>query len=121
MLEGCVAVVVAGKDAQPLEVNRLGVPDVFGEMALLTGEPRGATVRALTNTMVLEITKEGITPLFDRQPEVMRQLAEIMVLRKLASEKLVDRAIIEERKAELSARICRAITSLFGGRVANAS
>jgi len=121
VLEGCVAVFVPGKDAQPVEVARLGVPDVFGEMALLTGEPRGATVRALTNTVVLEITKEDIMPLFDRQPEVMRQLAEIMALRKLASEKLVDRAVIEERKAELSARIFRAITSLFRGRVANAS
>jgi len=121
VVEGCVAVFVPGKDGQPVEVARLGVPDVFGEMALLTGEPRGATVRALTNTVVLEITKEDIMPLFDRQPEVMRQLAEIMALRKLASEKLVDRAVIEKRKAELSARIFRAITSFFGGRVGSAS
>ena len=116
VVEGCVAVFVPGKDGQPVEVARLGVPDVFGEMALLTGEPRGATVRALTNTVVLEITKEDIMPLFDRQPEVMRQLAEIMALRKLASEKLVDRAVIEKRLSCL--RIFRAITSFSGGESA---
>jgi branched-chain amino acid transport system substrate-binding protein len=71
MLEGCVNVVLPGRDGQPLEVARLGVPDVFGEMALLTGEARGATVRALTRTVVLEITKGDITPLFEQQPGVM--------------------------------------------------
>src|SRR5262249_25684075 len=60
ILEGCVGVSVNDKSGAALEVARLGVPEVFGEMALLTGEARTATVRALTRTVVLEITKEDI-------------------------------------------------------------
>jgi branched-chain amino acid transport system substrate-binding protein len=120
MLEGCVSVVIPGKDGQPLEVTRLGVPDVFGEMALLTGEPRSATVRALTRTVVLEITKDDITPLFEQQPEVMRQLAEIMARRKTAEEQALDKASREQKKAQLSERFFKAISEFFGRRVANA-
>jgi branched-chain amino acid transport system substrate-binding protein len=120
MMEGCVSVVIPGRDGQPLEVARLGVPEVFGEMALLTGEPRGATVRALTKTAVLEITKEDITPLFHQQPEVMRQLAEIMALRRTATEQLLDRSAMEEKKAQLAARFFKAISDFFGRRIASA-
>jgi CRP-like cAMP-binding protein len=120
MLEGCVNVVIPGKDGKPLELARLGVPEFFGEMAMLTGEPRGATVRALTKTVVLEITKADITPLFEQQPEVMRQLADIMALRKTSTEQMLDKAAMEEKKAQLSERIFKAISSFFGRRVASA-
>jgi branched-chain amino acid transport system substrate-binding protein len=85
ILEGCVGVEVAQEGAAAVEVARMGVPEVFGEMALLTGEPRRATVRALTRSELLEITKADITPLLESHPEAMRQLADIMAQRKLAS------------------------------------
>ena len=120
VVEGCVAVFVPGKDGQPVEVARLGVPDVFGEMALLTGEPRGATVRAPTNTVVLEITKEDIMPLFDRQPEVMRSSPRSWPCANWRRKNSWTGP--SSRSARLSClRIFRAITSLFGGRVGSAS
>jgi CRP-like cAMP-binding protein len=77
-------------------------------------------VQALTKTVVLEITKEDITPLFEQQPEVMRQLAEIMALRKTSTEQMLDRTAMKEKKAQLSERIFKAISGFFGRRVASA-
>ena len=47
----------------PLSIAVLAAGDVFGEMSLMTGAARTATVSALTNLRVLEITKAPIEAL----------------------------------------------------------
>jgi small-conductance mechanosensitive channel len=64
--DGVVAVRV-GED----EVARLGAGDFFGEMALLTGENRAADVIALTDVVVIEITKEAFQPVLQQHPELV--------------------------------------------------
>lgn len=44
--------------------------DFFGEMAVLTGEPRRASVVALRNTELLELSREHLLEIFSRHPEV---------------------------------------------------
>lgn len=41
-------------------LRAMSAGEVFGEMALLTGEPRGATVRALSETHTLVVTRETL-------------------------------------------------------------
>jgi len=43
-----------------MELARLGRGDMFGEMALLSNEPRSASARALTTTSVLALSQETI-------------------------------------------------------------
>ncbi len=50
-------------DGKTKEVARLGAGDFFGEMALLTGEDRTATVIALVDTYLFELTQADIAPL----------------------------------------------------------
>lgn len=57
----------------------------FGEMSLLTGEPRSATVRALTECTTLELTKEAVAPVLEAQPEVAESLARIVSDRRAAN------------------------------------
>ncbi len=45
---GTVAVLLSAGGKSPTEVTRLGPGQFFGEMALVTGEKRQATVRAVT-------------------------------------------------------------------------
>ena len=52
--------------------------DVFGEMSLLTGQPRSATVSAVTDAVVYQIRKEVLDPVLQRRPEVIDGLATIM-------------------------------------------
>jgi small-conductance mechanosensitive channel len=67
-----------------ITINRLTAGDLFGEMSLLTGEPRSASVIALTDTVLYELDKDDIAPLLDRRPELGTALADLMLARQRA-------------------------------------
>jgi hypothetical protein len=56
----------------------LGPGGFFGEMALLTGESRAATVTTITETDVLEITKEQFEEVFNASPSMARSILETL-------------------------------------------
>jgi small-conductance mechanosensitive channel/CRP-like cAMP-binding protein len=86
-------VVVAGmleasrKDAHGTAqtIGRLHPGEVFGEMSLLTGAPRSATVVAASPAMLVEISKDHLEPIFRSHPGVITQLAEIEAARLLSN------------------------------------
>lgn len=57
------------------EIARLGEGDVFGEMALLTGENRAADVVALSDVVVIEITKDALQPVLRDHPELAASIS----------------------------------------------
>jgi len=59
----------------------LGPGDVVGELSLIDGQPRSATVVARTDLQVLEIDSRDLKALLDRAPHVMRKLLESLALR----------------------------------------
>jgi len=59
-------------------MDRLVPGDVFGEMSLLTGQPRSATIRAVIDAIAYEIRKEDIDPVLRRRPELAAALASLM-------------------------------------------
>jgi small-conductance mechanosensitive channel len=63
---------------QPRIINKLRVNDFFGEMSLLTGQPRSATVAAEEETEVLEIRKSALKPIFESNPTLMDAIGEII-------------------------------------------
>ena len=60
-------------DGSPKREIPLGA--YFGEMSLLTGNPRTASVRATTNCAVFEINKAAIKPLFKKEPGIISKIA----------------------------------------------
>jgi len=79
---GSVAVAVGnGRDAER-QVAVLGVGSLFGEMSLLTGEPRSATVRAREDTRLVGIGSDTLRVALERAPELAVCLAEVATLRK---------------------------------------
>jgi CRP-like cAMP-binding protein len=54
------------------------VNDFFGEMSLLTGEPRSASVVADEEAEVLQIRKSAIKPIFEANPELLKAVSEIV-------------------------------------------
>ncbi len=55
--------------------------DFTGEMALMTGEPRTASVRAITDVEVIEMDREGFTQLFKEHPDAAAGIGDIIALR----------------------------------------
>lgn len=53
----------------------------FGEMSLLTGAPRSATVRSLSETWLVEVTKEQFAPLLIERPEIMEPISAMLAER----------------------------------------
>jgi transcriptional regulator with AAA-type ATPase domain len=68
-----------GGSKVPLAILKSG--EGFGEMALLTGEPRMASVEAIRTTNVIELTKELFGDIILSNPRVSRSFARVMAER----------------------------------------
>ena len=64
-----------------LRVATLQDGDYFGEMTLITGFPRTATVRTVTACTCISIERGQFSRLMDRDPELRRELSEVAVQR----------------------------------------
>jgi small-conductance mechanosensitive channel/CRP-like cAMP-binding protein len=64
------------------EIARLEAGGFFGEMSLLTGEPRTATVRAVTDCRLMEIDAEGFRRFVLAHPAVVEQVGAIVMERR---------------------------------------
>ena len=90
-------------------VNTLGEDDFFGEMSLLTGEKRTATVVAEEETEVLRIEKSALKPIFENNPEVVSTISEMIAERRQGLEEAVEAtaAVAEDKAAGMLSSIRR--------------
>jgi small-conductance mechanosensitive channel/CRP-like cAMP-binding protein len=84
--QGSFDVLIQEGGEAPEITSTMGPGKIFGELSLLTGSPRSASVRAATNGTVFEITKAEVEPLLNNRPELARELAEVLADRRLADE-----------------------------------
>jgi CRP/FNR family cyclic AMP-dependent transcriptional regulator len=73
VLEGEVAVLVGGRKRATL-----GAGNYFGEMSLLDGGPRSATVMTVTPVRTLAITSWAFLPLIDKSPSIAKKMLQEM-------------------------------------------
>lgn len=81
---GEVEVLAEGADAAPARMATLRTGDFFGEMSALTGQPRSATIRALTDVCCVEICKADLGAMFAADPSIMEKMSQIVVDRNAA-------------------------------------
>ena len=104
---GRVEVRVSERDRQRV-VNTLGEGAVFGEMALLTGEPRAASVVAVEETEVLEIGHGALRRLFETNPGLVEALSQKVARRRAGlAAKAEEASVGEEERAGLITSIRR--------------
>lgn len=78
--------VVVERNNLPTHVASLHNGDCFGEMSLLTGERRSATIMAHTDCEVVEIGKPVLAKSLKENPELLGKLSELLARRQLETE-----------------------------------
>ena len=76
--EGRLEALVRQADGTDQVVNIVKRGDVIGEISLLTGAPRSATVRAIEGAVVYEIGKRQYEPIIRARPQLVEELSAIM-------------------------------------------
>ena len=91
VIRGEAQVMVDGPDGR-LQVATLRDGDIFGEMGMLTGEARSATVVAVSSVECYRLDKKGFAQVLEKRPEIARDMT----------------AIVEARNAERSVLLAKA-------------
>jgi small-conductance mechanosensitive channel/CRP-like cAMP-binding protein len=105
---------LAGKD-RPLA--RLMAGQFFGEMALLTGETRSATVVAADDVDVFRLDKAGFQKILGGNPSIVVEISGILAQRRDAQNQaegdVTARLFLDEEPADLKQHLLKRIRSYF--------
>jgi predicted acylesterase/phospholipase RssA/CRP-like cAMP-binding protein len=99
-------------------VARLRRGEVVGEMSLVTGEARSATVVANVPTEVLELDQRSFTALLAEYPLILANLSRILSRRLARKNKLAD---AERRRGEAVALVIEPSTAHIAGAIVEAA
>jgi CRP-like cAMP-binding protein len=81
IVEGHLKVVSAGADGRDIALNVMGPGEVFGEVSLLDGGPRSATVAALDNCELVSIRREPFLRFLESSPKTSIELLRALSLK----------------------------------------
>ena len=98
--EANVRVTNAGGASSPVATLRAG--DVFGEMGMMTGQPRTATVQARTDVVCYRLDKAAFKATLERRPEIAEAISSRLAKRKLELEGVVVGLDAEALQTEVS-------------------
>jgi CRP-like cAMP-binding protein len=116
VLRGSVHVSVLRNGAN-IRLGSMRSGDCFGEMSLLTGERRSATIRADGDCELLEISKEIMAEVMRDSPQCLTQLSEILAKRKLEGEGILRDAaqpdVSANKEREYRASFLRRLRTVF--------
>jgi len=86
--EGEVEVFLTSASGKRKVLTTLSEGDFFGEMALLTGERRTASVEAILDVRVYSLSKHSFKEVLERKPEILDEISTVLSRRK---DQLVDK------------------------------
>ena len=117
ILLGGEADVFVDVGGQNTRVATLHTGDYCGEMSLLTGEPRSATVIARTDCEMWEIAKPVMAELLQQNETLVQKLGELLAARRMETEGVLasttEQAQIVTKKKEYTAGFLKKLSSFF--------
>ncbi len=106
-------------DGSDKEVAQLQQGSYFGEMGLMTGEPRNATVQALSHVDTYHLNKDAFRSLLQTRPELADSVAEVLAKRKAELDQVresLDQAARRRHQDEAKGHLLERIKLYFGNR-----
>ena len=86
IIDGEAEVRVAADGNVSERLATLGAGDFFGEMGMMTGEPRTATVIAVSDVECYRLDKEAFHDILQSRPEIAENISEILARRRVELE-----------------------------------
>jgi len=118
ILEGAISVSIGKEELHEVAVSAAG--DVVGEMSLMTGAPRTATITALTRLRVLEITKDAIGNLLTESPGLFERFSRVLAQRQMELDAHANRKPDkDEVEGDILARMKTFFSRAFSARKPN--
>jgi len=114
---GHADVIVENTHGRSTKVAELGPGDVFGEMGLMTGEPRRANVIARSRIECLRLDKESFQEVIRLRPEVAEEISALLAARRVeldAAMENLDQEAVRARLANTRRDILGKVRSFFG-------
>lgn len=100
------------EDGKPKTINTLKEGEFFGEMSLLTGEPRSATVVANGETHIIQIGKFSLKTILDNNPNLVNALSELIEERRALLKQNEEESLSVTDKQEKT--VFKSIRRFFG-------
>lgn len=110
---GIVEVIARGADGRDTHVADLTAPAFFGEMALMTGEARSATVRAKGDVEILIVDRAGFEALFKTRPSVAAAVSRILAARQTELRERREQTSTTESSESRSRRLLARMQAIF--------
>ncbi len=104
-------------DGQEREVSRIAGPAFVGEMGVLTGQPRTATIVAATDVECYRLDKSALQHVLDARPDLAGRFSELLTQRRIELEAVRDGLSVESRAQRVQAsqsEILGKIRAFFG-------
>ena len=86
--EGLLEAFIPSNNGHPIRAGTLATGDIFGEMSLLTGDPRAATIVTSTDAILYEMSRDDIHEFITGRKDVAEHVSRIAAKRKLKNERL---------------------------------
>jgi CRP-like cAMP-binding protein len=116
LLKGRAVVRVVADQGEDRQVAILEAPSFFGEMALMTGQPREATVIAESDVECLRVDRNDLAGIIQQRPEIAQEISEVLAKRRVelaAVREGLDSDAKSRRLSSERSRIFHAIRDFF--------
>jgi small-conductance mechanosensitive channel/CRP-like cAMP-binding protein len=117
LAQGRVDIVSEPVDGTHAKLATLVAPAYFGEMGLLLGQPRFATVVAVDDAICYRLDKEGFDAVIRARPALAERLAQVLAERQAANDatlQALDAEVLAQRGAKRKSDLLRRIQQFFG-------
>jgi small-conductance mechanosensitive channel/CRP-like cAMP-binding protein len=99
LARGCVRIMDEDASGRRMPLAELSAPDYFGEMGLLTGQPRGATVMANEDVLCYSLSKSAFDAVLKARHEIADSLG-VVLAHRMAENDATLRALDAETRAK---------------------